>query len=260
MFGTVHPLYALSGFFVGLLIGQTGMGGGSLMTPLLILLFGVHPTTAVGTDLLYAAATKTVGTLVHGVNRTVNWRMVGRLASGSVPATALTLLLISRFDITGSAASRIISTVLGVMLLLTALSLVFRRQFLEVVGDRLTTVAPHRTALLTVVTGLALGVLVTISSVGAGAIGVTVLLLLYPRLPMVVIVGSDIAHAVPLTLLAGLGHWYLGSVDWPLLTSLLTGSVPGIIIGSYVSARVPDAVLRPILAATLTVVGGRLVF
>jgi len=260
MFGTVHPLYALSGFFVGLLIGQTGMGGGSLMTPLLILLFGVHPTTAVGTDLLYAAATKTVGTLVHGVNRTVNWRMVGRLASGSVPATALTLLLISRFDITGSAASRIISTVLGVMLLLTALSLVFRRQFLEVVGDRLTTVAPHRTALLTVVTGLALGVLVTISSVGAGAIGVTILLLLYPRLPMVVIVGSDIAHAVPLTLLAGLGHWYLGSVDWPLLASLLTGSVPGIIIGSYVSARVPDAVLRPILAATLTVVGGRLVF
>jgi uncharacterized protein len=260
MFGTVHPLYALSGFFVGLLVGQTGMGGGSLMTPLLILLFGVHPTTAVGTDLLYAAATKTVGTLVHGVNRTVNWRMVGRLAAGSVPATALTLLTISRFDITGSAASRIISSVLGVMLLLTALSLLFRRQFLAVVGDRLTTVAPHRTALLTVLTGLALGVLVTISSVGAGAIGVTVLLLLYPRLPMVVIVGSDIAHAVPLTLLAGLGHWYLGSVDWPLLTSLLTGSVPGIIIGSYVSARVPDAILRPILAATLTVVGGRLVF
>ena len=260
MFDTVDPLYTLSGFFVGLLIGQTGMGGGSLMTPLLILLFGVHPTTAVGTDLLYAAATKTVGTLVHGVNRTVNWSMVSRLAAGSVPATALTLLLISHFDISGGAASRIISSVLGVMLLLTALSLVFRRQFLAAVGDRLTTVAPHRTTLLTVLTGIAMGVLVTISSVGAGAIGVTILLLLYPRLPMVVIVGSDIAHAVPLTLLAGLGHWYLGSVDWPLLTSLLTGSVPGIIIGSYVSARVPDAILRPILAATLTVVGGRLVF
>jgi uncharacterized membrane protein YfcA len=260
MFNTVDPLYTLSGFIVGLLIGQTGMGGGSLMTPLLILLFGVHPTTAVGTDLLYAAATKTVGTLVHGVNRTVNWSMVSRLASGSVPATALTLLLISHFDISGGAASRIISSVLGVMLLLTALSLVFRRQFLAAVGDRLTTVAPHRTILLTVLTGIAMGVLVTISSVGAGAIGVTILLLLYPRLPMVVIVGSDIAHAVPLTLLAGLGHWYLGSVDWPLLASLLTGSVPGIIIGSYVSARVPDAVLRPILAATLTVVGGRLVF
>src|SRR4029077_12077447 len=172
MFGTFNPLFALSGFFIGLLVGQTGMGGGALMTPLLILMFGVHPATAVGTDLLYASATKSVGTLVHGINRTVDWHIVVRLAVGSVPATALTLLMISRFDITGSTASRIISSVLGVMLLLTALSLVFRRQFLEVVGDRLTTVAPHRTALLTVVTGLALGVLVTISSVGAGAIGV----------------------------------------------------------------------------------------
>jgi uncharacterized membrane protein YfcA len=260
MFGTINPLFALSGFFIGLLVGQTGMGGGALMTPLLILLFGVHPATAVGTDLLYASATKSVGTLVHGFNRTVNWRIVGRLAVGSVPSTALTLLMISHFDITGSAASRIISTVLGVMLLLTALSLVFRRQFLAFAGDRLMTVAPNRTTLLTTLMGIVLGVLVTITSVGAGALGVTALLMLYPRLPMVVIVGSDIAHAVPLTLVAGVGHWFLGSVDWPLLTSLLTGSVPGIIIGSYVSARVPDAVLRPILAATLVLVGGRLVF
>ncbi len=260
MFGMVDPLFALSGFFVGLLVGQTGMGGGSLMTPLLILLFGIHPATAVGTDLLYASATKTVGTLVHGLNQTVNWRIVGLLATGSVPATALTLLGIARFDVTGKAASGIISSVLGVMLLLTALSLIFRRQFLAVVGKTLMTVTPKRTALLTVITGINLGVLVTISSVGAGAIGVTVLLLLYPRLPMALIVGSDIAHAVPLTLAAGVGHWWLGSVDWPLLTSLLTGSVPGIVLGSYLSARVPDAVLRPILAATLTVVGGRLVF
>ena len=108
-------------------------------------------------------------------------------------------------------------------------------------------------------TGAVLGVLVTISSVGAGALGVTALLLLYPRLPMATIVGSDIAHAVPLTLLAGIGHLVLGSVDWPLLTSLLTGSVPGIVLGSYISARVPDAVLRPILATTLLVVGGRLI-
>jgi hypothetical protein len=259
MFGTIDPLFALSGFFVGLLVGQTGMGGGSLMTPLLILLFGVHPATAVGTDLLYASATKTVGTLVHGLNHTVNWRIVARLASGSIPATALTLLLISHIDITGRSAAGIISSVLGVMLLLTALSLVFRRQFLAFAGDRLTTVAPRHTTLLTVLTGIVLGVLVTISSVGAGALGVTALLLLYPQLPMVIIVGSDIAHAVPLTLLAGTGHWILGSVDWPLLTSLLTGSVPGIIVGSYVSAHVPDAVLRPVLAATLTLVGGRLV-
>jgi uncharacterized membrane protein YfcA len=260
MFGSIDPLYSLSGFFVGLLVGQTGMGGGALMTPLLILLFGVHPATAVGTDLLYASATKTVGTLVHGLNHTVRWRIVALLAAGSVPATALTLLGISKFDLSGSTASNVISSVLGVMLLLTSLSLIFRRQFLAIAGTRLLAMQARRTALLTVVTGVILGVLVTISSVGAGAIGVTALLLLYPRLPMAIIVGSDIAHAVPLTLVAGIGHWYLGSVDWPLLTSLLTGSVPGIIIGSYISAHVPDAVLRPILATTLVLVGGRLVF
>jgi uncharacterized protein len=259
MLGSIDPLYSLSGFFVGLLVGQTGVGGGALMTPLLILLFGVSQATAVGTDLLYASATKTVGTLVHGLNHTVRWRTVGLLASGSIPAAALTLLVISTFELSGSATSGVISCVLGVMLWLTALSLIFRRQFLAWAGSRLLTIEPRRTSWLTVLTGAVIGVLVTISSVGAGALGVTALLLLYPRLPMAVIVGSDIAHAVPLTLLAGIGHWYLGSVDWTLLTSLLTGSVPGIIVGSYLCRRVPNAVLRPILATVLLMVGGRLV-
>jgi uncharacterized protein len=162
-------------------------------------------------------------------------------------------------NFSGSAASGVISGVLGVLLLLTSLSLFFRRQFLVLAGSRLLAIEPKRTTLLTVITGAVLGILVTISSVGAGALGVTALLLLYPRLPMAVIVGSDIAHAVPLTLVAGIGHWVLGSVDWPLFTSLLTGSVPGIILGSYISAHVSDAVLRPILATTLLVVVGRLV-
>jgi uncharacterized protein len=259
MLGSIDPLYSLSGFVVGLLVGQTGVGGGALMTPLLILLFGVPPATAVGTDLLYASATKTVGTLVHGLNHTVRWRTVGLLASGSIPAAALTLLVISTFELSGSATSGVISCVLGVMLWLTALSLIFRRQFLAWAGSRLLTIEPRRTSWLTVLTGAVIGVLVTISSVGAGALGVTALLLLYPRLPMAVIVGSDIAHAVPLTLLAGIGHWYLGSVDWTLLSSLLTGSVPGIIVGSYLCRHVPNAVLRPILATVLLMVGGRLV-
>jgi uncharacterized membrane protein YfcA len=246
MLGPVDPLYSLSGFFVGLLVGQTGMGGGALMTPLLILVFGVHPATAVGTDLLYASVTKTAGTLVHGFNQTVRWRIVTLLAAGSVPATALTLLVISKVELSGSIASGVISGVLGVLLLLTSLSLFFRRQFLAFVGTRLLAIEPTQTTILTVMTGAVLGVLVTISSVGAGALGVTALLLLYPRLPMATIVGSDIAHAVPLTLVAGIGHWVLGSVDWRLLTSLLTGSVPGIILGSYISAHVPDAVLRPL--------------
>jgi uncharacterized membrane protein YfcA len=260
LLSSIDPRFMLSGFFVGLLVGQTGMGGGSLMTPILVLIFGVHPATAVGTDLLYASATKTAGTLVHGLNRTVDWRIVVRLASGSVPATIVTLAAISRYNISGPTSGRIIALVLGVMLLLTALSLIFRRPFLRLVGPVLERVPARNAARLTIITGVILGALVTISSVGAGALGVTALLMLYPRVPMAVIVGSDIAHAVPLTLVAGLGHWWLGSVDWPLLTSLLSGSIPGIVLGSYLSAHVPDAVLRPILAVTLIIVGGRLVF
>jgi uncharacterized protein len=260
LFFDVDPRFMISGFLVGVLIGQTGMGGGSLMTPILVLFFGVHPATAVGTDLLYASATKTAGTLVHGLNHTIDWRIVARLASGSVPSTLITLVAISHFNILGPTSGRIIALVLGVMLLLTALSLIFRRRFLGLIEPVMARVAARDATRLTVVTGLILGALVTISSVGAGALGVTALLILYPRVPMSVIVGSDIAHAVPLTLVAGLGHWWLGSVDWPLLTSLLSGSIPGIVLGSYLSAHVPDAVLRPILAVTLMVVGGRLVF
>jgi uncharacterized protein len=198
--------------------------------------------------------------LVHGLSHTVNWRIVGRLAAGSVPTTAVTLLLTARFELNGRAGSQVISRILGIMLVITALSLLFRRQFLALMSARLDRLPPRRVGMLTTITGAALGVLVTISSVGAGAIGVTVLLLLYPRLPMAIVVGSDIAHAVPLTLIAGMGHWWLGSVDWPLLTSLLTGSIPGIIVGSYLAVLVPDTILRPILAATLVAVGAKLVF
>jgi uncharacterized membrane protein YfcA len=255
----VNPLYSLSGFVVGLLVGQTGVGGGSLMTPILVLLFGIHPATAVGTDLLYAAATKSVGTLVHGYNHTVDWRVTRRLATGSLPATVLTLILVSHFNLVTPEAGRAISLVLGIALLLTAVSLIFRERLIALTGHRMA--APERrTAVLTVATGVVLGAVVTISSVGAGAVGVTALILLYPNLPTKTIVGSDIAHAVPLTLVAGIGHWWLGSLDWPLLVSLLTGSIPGIILGSYLSTKVPDKMLRPILAAVLVVVGGRLVF
>lgn len=260
LFSSINPLFMLSGFVVGLLVGQTGVGGGSLMTPILVLIFGVHPATAVGTDLLYASATKSVGTLVHGLNHTVEWRIVRRLSTGSVPATILTVIAISHFNIGGPTSGRVISLVLGLMLLLTAASLIFRRQFLSLMGPVLDRVSPLQAARLTVITGVLLGCLVTLSSVGAGALGVTALLLLYPRIPMARIVGSDIAHAVPLTLVAGVGHWWLGSVDLPLLASLLSGSIPGIILGSYLSAHIPDSVLRPLLAVVLCIVGGRLVF
>ena len=257
---TISLLYAMSGFAVGMLVGMTGVGGGSLMTPILILLFGVHPATAVGSDLLYAAATKTGGTLIHGLSSTVEWRIVGRLAMGSVPMTALTLLLLSQVEVTGQVAGGLITVVLSGALFLTAAVLIFRKKIVALYASRIGEMDPRRTALLTVATGATLGVLVSISSVGAGALGVTALILLYPRLPTANIVGSDIAHAVPLTLVAGLGHWMLGSVDWSLVGSLLLGSLPGIVVGSYVSTRVPDMVLRLVLAATLIAVGSKLVF
>jgi uncharacterized membrane protein YfcA len=258
LIASIRPLHAASGFVVGLLVGMTGVGGGSLMTPLLILLFGIHPATAVGTDLIYAAATKTFGTFTHGFTRTVDWRVVGRLAGGSLPASGLTLLALSQIDLAGSAAHRLITVVLGVALLLTAGALIFRRALLERYAQRVDDFPPRRTAWLTVLIGAALGLLVSISSVGAGAIGVSALLLLYPRLPMARIVGSDIAHAVPLTLVAGLGHWILGGVDLGLLGSLLVGSIPGIVLGSLLASRVPERLLRFALAGTLIVVGTKL--
>lgn len=252
-------LYVLSGFAVGALVGMTGVGGGSLMTPVLILLFGVHPSAAVGTDLLYAAITKTGGIAVHSIHRTIDWRVVGRLAAGSVPAAALTILALSRVDLYSSAARTLINDVLGAALLLTALVLVFRQRILAAYSSRVGRLSDRRTLILTVGFGALLGVLVSISSVGAGAIGVTALLLLYPDLPMRKIVGSDIAHAVPLTLVGGVGHAILGSTNWPILLSLLVGSIPGVLLGGQLSVKVPDAVLRFALATILIVVVGRLV-
>lgn len=258
-----NPLFSVSGFFVGMLVGVTGVGGGSLMTPLLVLLFGVHPVTAVGTDLLYAAITKTAGTAVHGRNKTIDWRIVGRLAAGSLPAAAAMLWFVSGIDRSSIAAVSIITIALGYMLIMTAFLLLFRRKVIERIRRMMRNrppVAPSTVALLTVVLGLTIGVLVTLTSVGAGALGVTVLLALYPNLNVRDIVGSDIVHAVPLTLLAGMGYWMIGEVDWQMLLSLLIGSIPGIIIGSHFSPRLPERFISTVLAITLGLVGSKLVF
>jgi len=252
----ITPLSVVSGFIVGLLVGLTGVGGGSLMTPLLILLFGVHATTAVGTDLLYAAATKGAGSITHGLRKTVDWQITARLAAGSLPGAVLTIGALYRFGITGGASPRLITMTLGVALLASAAA-VLARPWIRRMTDRHAT-RKRATVPLTVAAGFILGVLVTISSVGAGALGMVMLVCLYPGVRLVRLVGSDIAHAVPLTLVAGLGHWLLGSVDWGLLMSLLLGSVPGITLGSHMSARLPERILRPVLAAVLVVVGLRM--
>jgi uncharacterized membrane protein YfcA len=255
---SINPLYTASGFGVGLLVGLTGVGGGSLMTPLLVLLFGIHPATAVGTDLLYAAVTKSVGTAMHGFNGTVDWRVVRRLAAGSAPATIVTILALYLVGTDGG-SSKLISSVLGVAVLITAVMMFLRPWLLVWLGPWINPAGPRHAVAYTVLAGAVLGVLVSLSSVGAGALGVTFLFVLYPAMPANRIVGSDIAHAVPLTLLAGMGHWLLGSIDWHLLVSLLSGSIPGIIVGSVIAVRVSDRVVRPALACVLLVVGGRLV-
>jgi uncharacterized protein len=250
--------HTLSGFFVGLLVGLTGVGGGSLMTPLLILLFGIHPSTAVGSDLLYAATTKAVGTSVHGFRGCVDWCVVGRLTTGSAPMTVITILLCSLFGVTHE-NSRFLNDALGVVLVITACSVIFQARITRVFSSTLGRIGERQRMLLTVLIGAVLGVVVTLTSVGAGAIGVTALIVLYPKLPPARIVGSDIAHAVPLTLLAGAGHWWLGDVNLDLVGALLLGSIPGVILGSLWSTRMPDRALRVALAAVLLVVGVRLV-
>ena len=256
----VDPLYVLSGVLVGGLVGMTGVGGGSLMTPILILLFHIHPGTAVGTDLLYASVTKTGGSIVHGYNRTVDWRVVGLLALGSVPATALTIAALYYMHIDSKATQLIITRVLGAALLFTAISLILRKPLMNWYGANVPQLAPERVRRLTILTGAILGVLVSLSSVGAGAIGVTALVFLYPKMDSRRIVGSDIAHAVPLTLVAGVGHSFLGSIDWHILGSLLVGSIPAIIIASIVTARASDTAVRVALACVLILVCARFWF
>lgn len=252
--------YSLAGLAVGTIVGLTGVGGGSLMTPLLVLGFGVPAVTAVGTDLLFAGLTKVGGAVSHGLGGNVDWRIAGLLAAGSLPGTAAALGALAVLPPAGAAGKMLVSAALGVMLLATAIALLFRTRMAQWARARSGHgwLARHR-GLATVITGAVIGVAVTFSSVGAGAIGVTALILLFPLLATVRVVGTDIAHAVPLTLAAGLGHAALGNVDWPMLASLLAGSLPGILVGSHLAPRIPERALRHSLAAVLALAGGKLV-
>ncbi|MDX1804136.1 MAG: sulfite exporter TauE/SafE family protein [Alcanivorax sp.] len=249
-------LYIATGSVVGLAVGLTGVGGGSLMTPLL-LLFGFPPQTAIGTDLLYAAITKSSGMAMHARRSNVDWTIVGRMAAGSLPAAGLTALLLGTLFSGALQYRALLTTSLGVMLILTAAVLLLRTRLQRLALDgrsRLAALQKH-TALWTLITGAALGCLVTLSSVGAGAIGTALLLILYPQLKSIRVVGTDLAHAVPLTLAAGLGHLALGHVNYPLLAALLIGSLPAIYIGTQLGNRLPDRLLQPILVTVLLGLG-----
>ncbi len=269
--------YIVSGLLVGVLVGLTGVGGGSLMTPLLVFLFGFKPATAVGTDLLFAALTKTGGVWVHHTKHSsVDWRIVRWLSLGSLPFAVVTLFALNHFAKIGKETTGMITLTLGIALLLTATSILVRSILIRrdknngvVVEVEIEEALAENEKIneikrgrfnrwqipATVLVGAVLGVLVTLTSVGAGALGTIVLLFLYPKMLTVKIVGTDLAHAIPLTAVAGFGHWMLGNVDFVLLGSLLIGSLPGIWVGSHLSAKLPERFLRPILAVLLLIIG-----
>jgi len=248
----------LAGFGVGAIVGMTGVGGGSLMTPLMMGAFGMPPAVAIGTDLWFAGLTKISGSVAHWRQHNVDLPILKRLLWGSIPAAVATIALMHATGIT-KAWSAALTLALGIALLLTAVVVFFRPTW-QAIGLRLERWLPEpRKPAFTVASGVLLGVLVSLSSIGAGAIGATLILLLYPRLETRRLVGTDIAHAVPLTLVAGIGHASLGHVDWAMLATLLVGSIPGIWIGAQLTRRMPERLVRGLLCASLLGAGLKVV-
>lgn len=262
--------FILAGMLVGFCVGVTGVGGGSLMTPILISVFRIEPHIAIGTDLLYAAISKFCGSIVHARKLNIVWPIVWWLALGSIPASILTNWMLSNYLSGATHYKAVLTMVLGFMLMITGFSIVFRARIEVFFSKRLkqkNTVTRHDMPreeiaqwvsdkkVQVIIMGVILGVFVTLSSVGAGAFGIMALLLMFPNLPMIRIIGSDVVHAVLLTSVAGLGHMSAGNVDFSLLGWLLVGSIPAIIIGTLVSSKMPDHLIRRILGITLFLLG-----
>ncbi|AVF08516.1 sulfite exporter TauE/SafE family protein [Acinetobacter baumannii] len=256
--------FILAGMLVGFCVGITGVGGGSLMTPILIGLFRIEPHIAIGTDLLYAAISKFCGSMVHAKKLNIVWPIVLWLAVGSIPASFGTAWVLEHYLSQSTHYKAVLTMVLGFMLTLTGVSIIFRtriEKFFNKFRNKENTqteneqfaVQNKRTYI--VIMGIILGVFVTLSSVGAGAFGIMALVIMFPNLPMIRIIGSDVVHAVLLTLVAGLGHMSAGNVDFVLLMWLLVGSIPAIIIGTLISSRMPERLIRKILGITLFALG-----
>lgn len=251
--------FSLAGLVVGTAVGATGVGGGSLMTPILILFYGISPAVAVGTDLLYASISKAFGVMLHGRKGTVDWKIVGWLSVGSLPSVAITLLLL-RWQIAGPGGDQLIKLTLAGAIILTATFALLQEPLLRHVKKIERVDAPgfivrHQRG-LTMVCGALVGCLVTISSVGAGVIGMMLLLILYPHQAPIRLVGSDLAHAVLITGIAGLGHASLGTVDYPMLGFLLAGAIPGIWLGTRIAFRLDDRTLKRTISGLLIFIGG----
>ena len=266
MFGPIE--FILAGVLVGFCVGVTGVGGGSLMTPILISLFRIEPHIAIGTDLLYAAISKFCGSFVHAKKMNIVWPIVIWLAVGSIPASFATHWVLDNYLSQSTHYKAVLTMVLGFMLTITGLSILFRSQIENLFNKYRKQELPDMTQDLEkvklqakekrvaiIIMGIILGIFVTLSSVGAGAFGIMALVVMFPNLPMIRIIGSDVVHAVLLTLVAGLGHMSSGNVDFMLLMWLLVGSIPAIIVGTLLSSRMPEKLIRKILGITLFALG-----
>ena len=266
MFGPIE--FILAGVLVGFCVGITGVGGGSLMTPILISLFKIEPHIAIGTDLLYASISKFCGSVVHAKKMNIVWPIVIWLAVGSIPASFATHWILENYLSQSSSYKMLLTMVLGFMLTLTGISIVFRSQ-VEAFFNRF---RKEQSADITedhqqiqqhaknkkpyiIFMGIILGIFVTLSSVGAGAFGIMALVIMFPNLPMIRIIGSDVVHAVLLTFVAGMAHMSSGNVDFHLLGWLLVGSIPAIIVGTLISSRLPEKIIRKVLGITLFALG-----
>lgn len=251
--------FSIAGLVVGIAVGATGVGGGSLMTPILILFYGISPALAVGTDLLYASISKSFGVLLHKRNGSLDWTIVGWLAVGSLPATLLTLVFLHNYP-KGAELDKLIKLVLSIAIITTATFALFQETLLSYLRgnrhfDTLRQWREQGQRPLTVASGALIGALVTISSVGAGVIGMMLLLLIYPRTAPIKLVGSDLAHAVLITAIAGAGHASLGSVDYSLLGYLLVGAIPGIWLGTQLGFKLPEKPLKRVIAGLMIFIG-----
>jgi uncharacterized membrane protein YfcA len=252
-FALIHAWLAItvSGFIIGFLVGMTGVGAGALTTPLLISGFAVPPPVAVGTDLLFASITKASAAWRHQRLGNVDWRILRALAAGSLPGAIGTLAYLYFAKPEVQALAQIIRHTLAFALIASAVSIALYPWLVRDDASVGIVADGHRRQMATAALGVALGMLVTMTSVGAGAIGVVVLTTLYPALMTRRLIGTDIVHAIPLTFFAGVGQLGMGNVDFPILAALLAGSVPGIALGSRITGLLPDRLLRLALALVL---------
>jgi uncharacterized membrane protein YfcA len=245
--------YAVAGAITGFFVGMTGVGGGALMTPILLLFFGVAPATAVATDLWFAVVTKLFGFAVHARSGNVDWKVVKRLWFGSIPVAILVVLYVTNFHQLGQAAW--LSQVIAMVLSLTAIGLLFSPYLLSKGRDqrlRHADTFKHFQPLLTVMAGAVLGICVTLTSIGAGALGSVMMIYLYPlRLTPHRLVATDIVHAIPLAAVAGLGYLWAGMVDVHMLLSLLAGSIPAVLIGAFWANKVSGRLIQVMLSVVL---------